>query len=211
MYGKEDERQIVTNKDIQKTLRTQLNWGLFPLIFSIFSVLFLMYGNICMWIDVIKEGFDSFLYCSLTIYSLLSIVILIAVAIWLIRFMNEHRIISGCYFEVVEDTIEYAGPAEGEYRSLIDAIKYYSRDVMWNSGDRMAQHEANVMSKRFRSRYVYPIMFAKYGRAIYDTFKWKQYLDKGDRCFLVIYDKEMYHGDCNIVRIYPSTMYRYKE
>ena len=40
MYGKEDERQVVTTRDIQKTLRTQLNYNLPVLIIGvIFSLI----------------------------------------------------------------------------------------------------------------------------------------------------------------------------
>lgn len=42
MHGKEDERQVVTTYDIQKTLRTQLNYNLLPL----------GIGFICSWFFV---------------------------------------------------------------------------------------------------------------------------------------------------------------
>ena len=212
MYGKEDERQVVTTRDIQKTLRTQLNYNLpvliIGVIFSLITIPFI-FTLLAETIDTV--GTYWFVPTLLYFIGYTALVLLFAFftvhnIIWFVR---EHNIIRYGDFAVVEDTVDRVGPADTERFTYSPFIR--RRDVYWNSGDYMSQREGNVVGKYFNRRFVYPVDFSKYGRAIYDTFKWKNYISDGDKCILVIYDENYYPGDCNIVRIYPSKMYRYKE
>lgn len=211
MYGKVDERQVVTTCDIQKTLRTQLNYNLLPILLGFFCSCLFIPNSIRLIAELFSMQQDSF-FIMIVLYTIAFFVATLLIGAWtvisIIWFIKEHRIISNCYFKVCEDTVEHAGPEDTEYFTYSPFIR--RRDVYWNSGDRMAQKEGDVIAKHFNRRHIYPVYFSKYGRAIYDTFKWKMYLGEGDKCLLVIYDKDLYPGDCNIVRIYPSKMYRYK-
>ncbi len=208
MFKKEDERQIVTTADIQRTLRTQLNYRLIILVCGAAVVFMFIPFMFELWAEAVSDSTDIFIIFSCCLYSLAFVLILTYVVIEWIWFIKEHRIISNCWFDVVEDTVERVGPEDNEQTPFFTLTRY--RDVFWNSGDRMAQHQGSAVGRFLHRRYVYPVYFCKYDRAVYDTFKWKNYLGEGDKCILVIYDKDLYPGDCNIVRIYPSIMYRYK-
>ena len=212
MYGKEDERQVLTTFDIQKTLRTQLYYNLLFILLGFFCSCLLVPNSIRLIAEFFTIKQDGF-FIMAVLFAIVFFAVTLLIGAWtvisIIWFVKEHRIITNCYFRVVEDTVERAGPEDTEHFTYSPFIR--RRDVYWNSGDTLAQKEGKVVGKYLNRRFVYPIHFSKYGRAIYDTFKWKMYLGEGDKCLLVIYDKDLYPGDCNIVRIYPSIMYRYQK
>jgi hypothetical protein len=60
-------------------------------------------------------------------------------------------------------------------------------------------------------KYVYPIVFEKNGTALeLPTFKWKEYLGKGDKCIVVVYDRVKYDGHYRIAKVYPSKFFKYQ-
>ena len=180
MYGKEDEREVLTRIDIVNLLNRDIRFDILSaFVISAWNAL-ILFG----WILSLIMTFtiDEYAVYKISMLLLMTVLFLYflrdSVKAWIVPLKKNAMLREG-YCRIYEDIVVGVGPT-------------------YTVG-----HGSSLTV-------IYPVYLKESGKAINNTRRWFKYLSEGSSCIVIAYDEKYYKFDkCNVIAIYPSSMFRY--